>query len=529
MSSRRLDQVVLLLAAATAVLLLVRFRHFYHDDAFITLRYVSRLLAGKGVTFNDGERVEGFTHPLWFGQILLLGRLGVDLVTATRLLGLAYFLGVVLFWWRTAIRPLPLLLLILQGGLALWSWGGLETVSFCFWLCLATHLTLRPWSDAKEAGRRPLAAGLAWGAAALTRPEGAGVALAAMVLLLGARRGKWRDAGRTAAAFLVPFLAYLLFRALYFHDLISVSSRAKLEGIPLTLRLSMAGTYLTRAWFLWIPPLVALGALAAAEARREAKLCLLLSLPLWLGVFLGGGDHMPGGRVLLPPLTVTALAAAWAGSPRGRRPATALWALAGLMAVGECAATFKIPAGKDPAARLGAVVGRYLEASLPAGTLVAASTAGSTTFEAPSLRFIDMLGLNDPRIARRHIDRPITAWQRMPGHLKGDGAYVLSRSPDVIILGPSQGFLGENPREWFLSDYEILSNPAFREGYEPFCLFPPLLEGERRDPVFAPMLGPDGKGIVLVAYLRRGSAAVRALEEQGQALYPPWEQPPEQR
>ena len=35
------------------------------QDAFITFRYVEMLWAGNGLVFNSGERVQGFTHPLW--------------------------------------------------------------------------------------------------------------------------------------------------------------------------------------------------------------------------------------------------------------------------------------------------------------------------------------------------------------------------------------------------------------------------------------------------------------------------------
>jgi len=36
------------------------------DDAFITFRHVANCLAGHGPVYNVGERVQAFTHPLWF-------------------------------------------------------------------------------------------------------------------------------------------------------------------------------------------------------------------------------------------------------------------------------------------------------------------------------------------------------------------------------------------------------------------------------------------------------------------------------
>src|SRR5687768_11268585 len=35
------------------------------DDAFISLRYADRLVAGDGLTWTDGERVEGYSNLLW--------------------------------------------------------------------------------------------------------------------------------------------------------------------------------------------------------------------------------------------------------------------------------------------------------------------------------------------------------------------------------------------------------------------------------------------------------------------------------
>ena len=38
---------------------------FFSDDAFVSLRYAERLLHGDGLTWTDGERVEGYSNLLW--------------------------------------------------------------------------------------------------------------------------------------------------------------------------------------------------------------------------------------------------------------------------------------------------------------------------------------------------------------------------------------------------------------------------------------------------------------------------------
>ncbi len=37
---------------------------FIQDDAFISFRYAENLVQGKGLVYNEGERVEGYTNFL---------------------------------------------------------------------------------------------------------------------------------------------------------------------------------------------------------------------------------------------------------------------------------------------------------------------------------------------------------------------------------------------------------------------------------------------------------------------------------
>ncbi|MBN1488943.1 MAG: hypothetical protein JXA69_03410 [Phycisphaerae bacterium] len=62
-------------------------RAWIADDAFITFRHVANCLAGYGPVFNVGERVQGFTHPLWF-LLLLTGSCLVDVYAVAVVAGL---------------------------------------------------------------------------------------------------------------------------------------------------------------------------------------------------------------------------------------------------------------------------------------------------------------------------------------------------------------------------------------------------------------------------------------------------------
>ena len=61
------------------------FSNFLVDDSFILLRYADNLQRGRGLVFNLGERVEGFTSPL---LVLLQAAFLRAQVDPTRALGI---------------------------------------------------------------------------------------------------------------------------------------------------------------------------------------------------------------------------------------------------------------------------------------------------------------------------------------------------------------------------------------------------------------------------------------------------------
>ncbi len=110
----------------------------------------------------------------------------------------------------------------------------------------------------------------------------------------------------------------------------------------------------------------------------------------------------------------------------------------------------------DPAVRFGRPVGLWLAEHYDADTRVATNAAGALPYFS-RLPTLDMLGLTDRHIARVAPDR--TQWT---GHEKGDGAYVLSREPDIIVFGGPEGSVTPWP---FPGDAQIAASDAFRTHY----------------------------------------------------------------
>jgi hypothetical protein len=99
-------------------------RNFFHDDAFITFRYVERLWSGHGLSWTSGPPVEGFTHPLWLALLALLRPLPLSLQQIARGMGLLSLVGLFGVWRRAKLAPEFLLALVSFPGLVLWTLGG---------------------------------------------------------------------------------------------------------------------------------------------------------------------------------------------------------------------------------------------------------------------------------------------------------------------------------------------------------------------------------------------------------------------
>lgn len=87
------------------------------DDAFITFRTVKRFWAGDGLTWNPGERVQAYTHPLWLLLMLIFYGVTREAFFTSIVLSVVLTLGTVaaLLWlckdktWKAALLVFALI------------------------------------------------------------------------------------------------------------------------------------------------------------------------------------------------------------------------------------------------------------------------------------------------------------------------------------------------------------------------------------------------------------------------------------
>jgi arabinofuranosyltransferase len=326
---RRVLQLAVLAAPVLVLALLVwKYRTIY-DDGFIYLRVVQQLMAGHGLVFNQGQRVEAFTSPLWL-FILSFS----DLVTPFPLewiavvLGIAFTLAGVTLSIVASMRlvrrespgafVLPLGTLILMAVFPLWtlSTTGLETGMIFGWLGACLFVLVR-WSASER--DVPWWGAVVLGLGPLVRPELLLDTLVFMAMLLYSQRltHTWRARVRLVAFMAALPVLYQLFRMGYYGQLVANTAIAKQAASPRPgLGLRYLWNFVEPYWLLLPLVAVAVGAYLplAAGLRRAARrgvtpqrsFSALVAFPLAgllnvAFVTLMGGDYVHG-RLLLPGL-----------------------------------------------------------------------------------------------------------------------------------------------------------------------------------------------------------------------------------
>ena len=319
---------LLLLALPVVVVLPGACAHrWVHEDGFINFRVVDQILSGNGPVFNEGERVEAFSSPLWlavllcarltFGPLLRLEWIAV--VAGVITTGAAFLLAGVaagrVHGGRQLVLPLGLVLVSALPPVWDFATAGLEMSLVWLWLAASWWVLLVAANREKPpvGTRRFVCLGLL-GLGPLVRPDLAlmtAVFLGAWVVITRpSRRMLLADLG---AALLVPSL-YELFRMGYYASLVPNTALAKgATDHFIFLGLDYVEDLVDPYW-LWIPLvplLVALGTtlVRSAPPVKVACIAMVSAALLHAGYIVYiGGDYMHG-RLLLPALFAVGLPA----------------------------------------------------------------------------------------------------------------------------------------------------------------------------------------------------------------------------
>ncbi len=137
-----------LLLGVILVLLIQLIRIAWIDeDAFITFKVVLNFVAGEGPVWNIGERVQVFTHPLWFMLLSIMKLLGFGLIKASIFISVVFVIIAVVMLLslnrNTMVNVFLFLVVICSKAFMEYSTSGLENSLSALLLGVMCFLTLR--------------------------------------------------------------------------------------------------------------------------------------------------------------------------------------------------------------------------------------------------------------------------------------------------------------------------------------------------------------------------------------------------
>jgi hypothetical protein len=495
---------------------LLYIRHV-NDDAFITFRYSRFLAMGRGPVFNVGEAVEGYTNfllMLLLTPVYAIGGEGAVPVAAT---AIGVVSGALIVWLTFVLtrrvmargdatgggdrHPIPgfpgmggvlaASLVAVAPGFAVNCTSGLETGLYGFLIMLAIILGL----DADRLGRWR-GAGIAWAAAAWTRPEGVAIFgvwwLARAVALLVTRSmsgpasgdedaspagaGWWRWLW-DGVAFGGGLAVQLGFRLIAYGQLVPNTYHAKMGGyLNIT-----PWEYLSAGA---LAPLlgvvgVGIGLVGCALSGTRWRIILPVAAVGIAGAmlpFVTGTDWMPGWRFSVPylaPLAVVVVIGWWRVLGRFRLRSARV---AALVAGGLLVAAIALHLGErrelidrinlraEGYARGHRALAEWIRSGgASAGSTVALMDIGIVGYLCPDHHILDVSGLTDAHIARS------------PGPFlakRYDMRYVLDQEPELVVLaltGPGDATAPLPPearlRTWTETEHRLLTHPDFAPRY----------------------------------------------------------------
>lgn len=442
------------------------------DDGMTSMVYARNLADGEGLVWNPGERVEGFTNPLWtvyMAGVHLLPIPAADTSPAIQLSGLGFLLISLVLLYRITMELTETNRLAALAAVAMtafyyplnsWVLLGMEVSVLILILAVAVLLAIRITRDSANFRTLYLLLGLG----TLVRMDMAVPYLVFWAYLLLLDPARRREHLRWGGVTLVAFLGgQTLARLIYYGELLPNTYYLKMTGVSAWLRI-VRGAYVYAKfvwnfnWALWALPLAfyltrrnRLGHLLMAlfiaqsvysiyvggdawEHRGGANRFISLGMPFFFALFAGMLENLRQWlslKLAAPPLT------GWISR------------LAYLAAVGLAILNFNalIDAYSLSALFLrgrptyvtgnerNVTIGLFVKQITQPDASVAVTAAGATPYFSERYT-IDLLGKSDAVVARgpMHIAEDMALIDLRPGHMKWDYSYSIGElKPDVVV------------------------------------------------------------------------------------------------
>jgi len=446
----------LLAAALTVFAILVRYLGKgvllnQYDDAYITLRYAENLSRGNGLVFNAGELTDSASSISYTLLLALFHFVGLrNLPLVTTVIGIAAAAGIATVVYSTCLkrtwRPVLSLILAVSAGthglISGWAVTGMETVPFAFLIALAVQrlffVRACGWFEVGLIGvilwtrLEGIVLGVAWGALWLSRLVRARADAHARSTLF-----------KQATCLVAVGLLFVLFKLWLYGAFVPHAFQLK----QITTLYAPNPASLWDFWSRYALPLVVLAAIGLTTLPRRYETLVLLAYVAVSAVSVVRGPYADWARYSAHLLPICVMLAAV--------PVSVLWSTLKAAGALGCALVVSdsyismnalldanaIAAGHQ-VCRLN--VGRFLEKRpRKSDAAVLSSDIGAIAYAAPSVRFIDAVGLTSADILEAHargVSADPTLFAKRPTVIADTCAGTCTRPSD---FSAENWFIGE--------------------------------------------------------------------------------------
>ena len=274
------------------------------DDALINVRTALNMQVGSGPVFNIGERVQGYTSPLWFWVSFVIGYIFDEFIITSIVLSLLFACLTFAVIGSKSLNGYRLLTVGLSiyfsSSILDYSTGGLENAIGM--LCIVVFLN----STQRNTTRSQIVLGVSASLVFLTRFDYAILVIPLMAYFFIDLQSHKRKFGVTAIALILPTL-WFVFSKLYYGDFFPNTYYAKLNvEIPKSEMLLQGFRYILVSVELDPSILIVFFASSIAMLLTKSRLhqvAFISSIGYLVYVVWVGGDFM-AGRFFTAPLVI---------------------------------------------------------------------------------------------------------------------------------------------------------------------------------------------------------------------------------
>lgn len=532
---------ILLYVVLGGLVLLAWSNRFVLDDAFISFGYARNLVEGKGLTWNLGEKVEGYTNFSWTLLMSAPIAIGFDPVNSSYVLSILCFILSLIFTYKLCLLLLDshkwsLITIALLGtnySFNSYATSGLETQLqaclftanfYVFISCLRTQ-TWQP--------RQLLALSFLLAAAILTRPDSSLLpatllpsAITFILKSVALRRQKLKKLTLLLLPMTVMIGVWLTWKIAYYGEIIPNTFYVRVFSINALMAGSVFLYCFVTSYLLL--PFAILGIIAIPElvAKKNAGLiAIVFYVLLWCAyVITAGGDFMEF-RFLIPIMPLIFILIGWLAFVFIQQK-EAQWLLIGILVLGNLHhfRTFHdhphrrrysvvetlhelrhhIVGKTENWKKVGEILGRAFNYSPDVSMAI---TASGTIPYYSRLRTIDMLGLNDKWVARQ----PQITEHAMTAHQKcAPLSYLKFKNTNLLIAHP---WILEKKAARVYTSRQIVDRLANE------CFMPALNEDEFPGTTQLLEIPIDETYVLTVLYLTKNPLIDDAIARNGWKVY----------